>query len=72
MNVMNILNAYLNLMPVTLLQSAIYAFAALGIMIALGALFPLLGLSMLVILALEFLVIRRVPCLARMFGTEPA
>jgi putative ABC transport system permease protein len=30
---MSILDAYINLMPVTLLQSAIYAFAALGIMI---------------------------------------
>jgi len=29
----SILTAYINLMPVTLLQSAIYAFAALGIMI---------------------------------------
>jgi uncharacterized iron-regulated membrane protein len=47
-------------------------FGVLVIMIALGALFPLLGLSMLVILALEFLVVRRVPRLARMFGTEPA
>jgi uncharacterized iron-regulated membrane protein len=47
-------------------------FGVFVIMIALGALFPLLGLSMLVILALEFLVIRRVPRLARMFGTESA
>ena len=30
---MTILNAYLNLVPVTLMQSVIYAFAALGIMI---------------------------------------
>src|SRR5215204_2467657 len=30
---MSILNAYINLMPVTLLQSVVYAFAALGIMI---------------------------------------
>lgn len=47
-------------------------FGVLIIMIALGALFPLLGLSMLAILALEFFVIRRVPLLARMFGTEAA
>jgi uncharacterized iron-regulated membrane protein len=43
-------------------------FGVLVIVIALGALFPLLGLSMLIILALEFLVIRRVPRLARFFG----
>src|SRR6476646_6431028 len=30
---MTIINAYLNLVPVTLMQSVIYAFAALGIMI---------------------------------------
>src|SRR3569833_732598 len=30
---MTILNGYLNLVPVTLMQSVIYAFAALGIMI---------------------------------------
>ncbi|MGH3885735.1 MAG: PepSY domain-containing protein, partial [Pseudonocardiaceae bacterium] len=44
-------------------------FGVLVIMIALGALFPLLGMSMLIILALELLVIRRVPRLARIFGT---
>jgi len=32
----------------------------------------LLGLSMLVVLSLEFLVIRRVPRLARMLGTQTA
>ncbi|MDQ3761532.1 MAG: PepSY domain-containing protein [Actinomycetota bacterium] len=47
-------------------------FSVVVIMIALGALFPLLGLSMLAILALEFLVIRRVPRLARIFGTATA
>jgi uncharacterized iron-regulated membrane protein len=49
-----------------------FGFGVLVIMIALGALFPLLGLSMLVILALEFLVIRRVPRLAKIFGAEAA
>jgi uncharacterized iron-regulated membrane protein len=35
---------------------------------ALGLVFPLLGLSLLVVVALEFLVVRRVPRLARTFG----
>ncbi len=47
-------------------------FGVLLIIVALGALFPLLGLSMLVVLLLELLVIRRVPRLARMFGTQAA
>jgi uncharacterized iron-regulated membrane protein len=46
-------------------------FGVLVIMIALGALFPLLGWSMLVILALEFLVARRVPRLAGMLVPGP-
>jgi uncharacterized iron-regulated membrane protein len=37
--------------------------------VALGVLFPLLGASMVVVVAVEFLVIRRVPVLARAFGT---
>ncbi len=36
----------------------------------LGAVFPLLGASILLVLALEFLVVRRVPWLARAFGTS--
>ena len=47
-------------------------FGVLVITTALGVLFPLLGLSILVILVLEFLVIRRVPRLARIFGAEAA
>jgi uncharacterized iron-regulated membrane protein len=47
-------------------------FGVLVIMITLGVLFPLLGLSILVMLALEFLVIRRVPRLAKIFGAEAA
>ncbi|MGH3788043.1 MAG: PepSY-associated TM helix domain-containing protein [Pseudonocardiaceae bacterium] len=45
-------------------------FGVLVIIIGLGALFPLLGLSMLIILALDFLVIQRVPRLARIFGID--
>ncbi|MGQ0625846.1 MAG: PepSY-associated TM helix domain-containing protein [Sporichthyaceae bacterium] len=40
----------------------------LAVMAGLGLMFPLLGLSMVAILVLEFLVLRRVPPLARAFG----
>jgi uncharacterized iron-regulated membrane protein len=42
----------------------------LVITLGLGMVFPLLGLSIVVLLALEYLLIRRVPRLSRTFGTQ--
>ena len=42
----------------------------LVITLGLGVVFPLLGLSIVVLLALEYLLIRRVPRLSRTFGTQ--
>lgn len=41
-----------------------------AITLGLGIVFPMLGLSILVLLALDFLVIRRVPPLARVLGAR--
>jgi uncharacterized iron-regulated membrane protein len=40
-----------------------------GLLLALGAFLPLFGLSLLVVLALDGLVLRRVPALGRWLGT---
>lgn len=45
-------------------------FGVLVIMTGLGVLFPLVGLSMVALLTLEFFVLRRVPPLARALGLE--
>lgn len=43
--------------------------AVIGIVAVLGVLFPLLGITLAVALVFEFLLIRRVPALARAFGS---
>ena len=42
--------------------------AAVGLMVVLGVLFPLVGLSLLVVLTLDFLVLRRIPALKSAFN----
>jgi len=50
------------------LQSRRAGLVVLGIAAALGLLFPLLGLSLLVVVVVEFAVLRRVPPVARFLG----
>ncbi|ASU82632.1 PepSY domain-containing protein [Nocardiopsis gilva YIM 90087] len=44
------------------------AFGVLAIMAALGVLFPLAGISMVIVLAIDVLIVRRVPALRTIFG----